>query len=79
MRKPTSCIYAKTKVHINLCAADQQLCFHYIGITIPLLPKFQAPRKLPCPYSPVCVENPEDRFSRDEAHIMKDVTLVSLT
>ena len=29
------------KLHGN-CTADQCLCFHYIGSTIPQLPKFQA-------------------------------------
>ena len=57
------------------CAAHQCLCFHCIDCTKPLLPKSEISdmKNLLWLYCPVCVEpgqKPDDRFSRDEAHIM---------
>ena len=70
MRKPSSCIW---KNKGQLCAnhvADQHICFRYIvqSLYFPY-PKFQASRL----YSLVC----EDRFSRDEAQILKELKAVS--
>ena len=73
--------YAKTKMHADQlssnCAADQRLCFPYMESTIPLLPKSETSSlKL----SSVVVQpgfvsdlvgNPEDRFSYNEAHMLK--------
>ena len=56
--------------------ADQRLCFRYTDSTIPLLnkfkinSKFQASNHLLWLYSPVCVRNPKDRFSHNEAHLV---------
>ena len=74
MRKPAFCI-CKNKDADQLRSnheADQRLCFRYIDSTIPLLPiypKFQASSHLVWLYSAVCVGNPEDRFSQNEAQI----------
>ena len=43
VRKPAVCI-CENKDADQLCGnhkADQRLCFHYIGSTIPLLPKYE--------------------------------------
>ena len=43
MRKPAFCICENKdpdQLRSN-CAADQRLCFRYIDITIPLLPKYE--------------------------------------
>ena len=57
------------------CAADQRLCFRYADSTIPILSKseFQAFSHLLRLYSPVCVGNPEDRFSHNEAQITQPI------
>ena len=63
MRKPTFCI-CENKDADQLRGnreADQRLCFPFKDSTIPLLPKSEM-------YSPVCVGNPDDRFSHNEAH-----------
>ena len=55
------------------CEADQNLCFRYTDSKIPLLPKSKISSIF---YScTACfvwdlVENPEDRFSHNEAHIL---------
>ena len=57
MRNPTFCICE------NQCAdqlrgnraANQRICFRYIGSTIPLLPEFQASSHFLSLNSPVCV------------------------
>ena len=55
-------------------AADQRLCFRYMDSTIPLLPKNFKPRTIFCGCTARfvwdLVGNPEDRFSRNAAHIM---------
>ena len=61
------------------CAADQHLCFRYIGSTMPLLPKPLAIFLLP--YSMVVsgqVGNPEGRFSRDAAQGKKQSYIILL-
>ena len=68
MRKPAFCI-CENKDADQLRGnreADQRLCFRYIDSTISL-PKFQASSHLLWLYSPVCVGNPEDWFSHNEA------------
>ena len=51
--------------------AYQRLYFRYIDRTIPQLSKSEISSLyyLLWPLSPVCVGNPEDRFSHDEAHL----------
>ena len=74
MRKPDSSI-CKTKGADQLrsnCAADQLICFRYIGSTIPLRSKFKASNHRLWLYNPVCVGpswKPEDKLSHDMAHI----------
>ena len=46
--------------------ADQCLCFRYIDSTIPLLAIFCSGTAW---FVSELVRNPEDRFSRDQAHI----------
>ena len=78
MRKPAFCrceIKDADQLRGNR-EADQRLCFRYISSTIPLLPKYKNFK----PLAILCgctawfvwdlVENPEDRFSNNEAHII---------
>ena len=56
-------------------AADRRLCFQYIDTTITLLPKSEISSLLPSSVivqSSLCdvVGNPEDRYSRDVAHLV---------
>ena len=59
--------------------ADQRLCFRYTDRTSPLLlnTKFQASSHLLRLYSPVCVGNPEDRFSHNEAHLIEPLIRIT--
>ena len=75
MRKPAFCICENKdadQLRSN-CAADQRLCFRYTESTIPLLPKIRnfKPLAIFCGctarFVSDLVENPEDRFSHDEA------------
>ena len=50
-------------------SADQHLCIYYIDSTIPLLPNSEISRLNPS--SVDLVGNPEDRFSRDAAHMVE--------
>ena len=58
--------------------ADQRLCFRYTDTTIPLLSKSENFKLLAifcgCTawFVSDLVGNPEDRFSHNEAHIVKD-------
>ena len=82
MRKPAFCIYVnKDADHLRGDReADQRLCIRYTDSTIPLLPKSEINFK---PLAIFCsctawfvsdlVENPEDRFSHNEAHITQCV------
>ena len=69
MRKPPFA-YAKTKAQI-IPAANQRLCFLYIGSTIPLLPK---PQTTFCGCTVLfvleLVGNQKDRLSHDAADVM---------
>ena len=77
MRKPAFCTCENKGADQlgSLCAADQHLCFCYIDSAIFLLPKFIQNFK---PLA-ICgctarfvwdlVENPEDRFCCDAAHV----------
>ena len=76
MRNPDFCI-CKNKDADQLRGhreADQRLCFRYIDSTIPLLPKSEIFKSLAIFYNCSArfvsdlVENPEDRFSHNEAH-----------
>ena len=77
MRKPAFCI-CENKGADQLRGnreADQRLCFRYIDTKslYSLNPKFQASSHLLWLYSPFYVgpdQNPEDRFSHNEAHLM---------
>ena len=76
--KPALCI-CKNKDADQLrgnCEADQRLCFCYIASTIPLLPKFK-PLAIFCGCTARFVweqvRNPEDQFSRNEAHLEQQV------
>ena len=75
MRKPAFCICEKTKPQIS-CAVTAQLISAFVFATqivqslFFLNPKFQASSHLLWLYSPVCVGNPEDRFSHNEARFM---------
>ena len=75
MRKPAFCI-CENKDADQLRGereADQRLCFRYADSTIPLLPRNF--KSLAIFYNCTArfvsdlVENPEDRFSHNEAHI----------
>ena len=72
MRKPAFCIYAKRKTQIS-CAVTAQLISAFVFTTwmvqsvFYLDSKFQASSHFLWLYSPVCVGNPEDRFSCDVA------------
>ena len=77
MRKPEVCI-CENKDADQLRGnreADQHLCFRYTDSTIPLLSisKILKPLAIFCGCTAwfVCdlVENPEDRFSHNEAHL----------
>ena len=81
MRNPAFCICENKdadQLRSN-CAADQRLCFHYIDSTIPLLSKSENFKLLAIFFGHTVrfvsdlVENPEGRFSHNEAHIMSDV------
>ena len=51
--------------------ADQRLCFRFIDRTIPLLSKYEISSLQPSSrFVWDLVENPEDRFSHNEAQIM---------
>ena len=70
MRKPIFCI----------CEADQRLCFRYTDSTIPLLPikimNFKPPAIFygcTARFISDLVGNPEDRFSHNEAHMIKQI------
>ena len=72
MRKPDFCI-CENKDADQLRGnreADRRLCFRYTDSTIPLLSKF-----IFCgckaPFEWDLVENPEDRFSQNEAHLLE--------
>ena len=76
MRKPAFCI-CKNKDADQLRGnreADQRLCFRYTDSTIPLLSKSEIfkPLTILCGctawFVSDLVENPEDRFSHNEAH-----------
>ena len=57
--------------------ADQRLCFRYIDSTTPLLPKYKyfKPLAILCGctagFVSDLVRNTEDRFSHNEAHILR--------
>ena len=73
MRKPDFCI-CENKDADQLRGnreADQRLCFRYTDSTIPLLPKYEIAILCGCTARLVLdlVENPEDRFSHNEAHM----------
>ena len=77
VRKPAFCIY-ENKDPDQLRGnreADQRLCFRYTDSTIPLLPKSEISSLLTIFYRSTAwfvsdlVENPEDRFSHNEAHM----------
>ena len=57
--------------------ADQRLCFRYTDSSIPQLPKYEITSLLPSSLTVQArlvsdlVGNPEDRFSHNEAHIVK--------
>ena len=79
VRKPAFCI-CENKDADKLRGdheADQHLCFRYIDTAIPLLPKSEIikPPAIFCgctaQFVSDLVGNPEDRFSQNEAHIMK--------
>ena len=69
MRKPALSICK------NKCA-DQQLCFHYIDRTVPLLPKIRNFKSLvifcgcTARFVSDLVGNPEDRFLNDAANFI---------
>ena len=70
MRKPAFCI-SENKGADQLCgkqAADQRFCFRCTDSTIPH-PKFQASSNLLW-LVPDLVGSPEDRFSREAAHLV---------
>ena len=85
MSKPAFCICDKgvDQVHSN-CTADQHLFFCYIDSTIPLPPKSEISSLWPpsvavqagCFLSDL-VGNPEDRFSREAAHIVQKILIQS--
>ena len=73
MRKPFFCICENKD-------ADQRLCFRYMDSTIPLLPikirNFKPPAIFcGCTawFMSDLVGNPEDRFSHNEAHMIKQI------
>ena len=76
MRKPAFCI-CENKDADQLRGnreADQPLCFRYTDSAIPLLPKYNfKPLAIFCGRAAWfvwdLVENPEDRFSHNEAHM----------
>ena len=79
MRKPDFCI-CENKDADQLrgnSEADQRLCFRYTDSTIPLLPKIYIfkPLAILCGctawFVSDLVGNPEDRFSQNEAHMIK--------
>ena len=82
MRKPFFCI-CENKDADQLRGhreADQRLCFRYTDSTIPLLPikiwNFKPPAIFcGCTawFMSDLVGNPEDRFSHNEAHIIKQI------
>ena len=63
--------------------ADQRLCFRHTDSTIPLLPtsEFFKPLAIFCgctdQFVSDLVGNPEDRFSHNEAHIIRQVTYLT--
>ena len=77
MRKPDFCICENKDADqlCGSCEADQRLCFRYMDITIPLLPKSE----ISCLWPSSVVEQPglcrtwsetpKDRFSHNEAQI----------
>ena len=69
VRKRAFCIFENKDLD-NL-AADQRLCFHFIDSTTPILPISSLWSFCGCTERFVLdlVENPEDRFSHDAAHI----------
>ena len=72
LRKPAFCICENKdadQLRSN-CAAIQRLCFRsrIVQSLYYLNPKFQASSYILWLHSLVCVGNPEDRFSHDEAH-----------
>ena len=75
MRKPAFCI-CENKDADQLRGnreADQRLCFRYTDSTIPLLPKSEISLAVFCGctarFVSDLVENPEDQFSHNEAHM----------
>ena len=80
MRKPAFCIckYKDADQLRGKCEADQRLCFRYTDSTIPRIFKCEISFK---PLAIFCgctarfvsdlVGNTEDRFSHDEAHMVK--------
>ena len=74
MRKPDSCICenkgADSAQRGAYRTADQHICFRYKYSTITLLPKSEISSFQPSSMTvqPVCVGNPEVRFSHDAAH-----------
>ena len=75
MRKPAFCIF-EIKGADQLCGnrtADQRLCFHYMASTTPLLKSLSHLLRLHSPgFVSDLVVNPEDRFSRDAAHLIAE-------
>ena len=71
MRKPLFFACAKTKTQINFAVTAKLISAFVFAIRIVqslyLNPKFQASSHLLWLYSLVCVGNPEDRLSHDEA------------
>ena len=65
---------AKTKTQISFAVIAKLISAFVFAIRIVqslyyLNPKFQASSHFLWLYSPVCVGNPEDRFSHNEAHL----------
>ena len=85
MRKPTFCIYAKTKTQISFTVTAKLISAFVFTTQIVqslyfLNSKFQASSHLLRLYSPVCVgpgRKPEHRFSHNEAHIVGEEILMS--
>ena len=79
MRKPAFCI-CENKDADQLRGdreSDQRLCFRYTDSTIPLLPKSEA---IVCGctarFVSDLVGNPEDQFSHNEAHMVREASTV---
>ena len=82
MRKPAFA-YAKTKTQISFAVTAKLISAFVFATRIVqslyfLNTKFQDSSHLLWPYSPVCVGNPEDRFSHNEAQFFLLILLLIL-